>query len=62
MFSPPLMADNSLTLPAAQSTQVPQVDRMVVGNEERGAIGGTPLSITSCSSSTSSELANIELT
>ena len=30
VFSPPLMADNSLTVPAAESTQVPQVDRMIV--------------------------------
>ena len=46
----------------AESTWVPQADRMVVGNEERGAIGGIPLSITSHSSSTSSLLANIDLT
>ena len=51
------MADNSLTLPAAKSTQVPQVDRVVVGNEERGATGGTPLSITSLSLSTSNGVA-----
>ena len=34
---------------------------MVIGNEERGAIGGTLLSITSHSSSTSSRLPNIDL-
>ena len=62
VFSPPSVADNALTLLAAESTWVPQVDRMVIGNEERGAIGGTPLSITSCSSSTSTGLANIDLT
>ena len=62
MFSPPSMTDSSLTLPAAKFTQVPQVDRVVVGNEERGAIGSTSLSITSHSLSTSSELANIDLT
>ena len=61
VFSLPLMADNSLTLPAAESAWVPQADRVVVGNEERDAIGGTPLSITSCPSSTSSRLANIDL-
>ena len=35
---------------------------MVAGNEERGAIGGTLLSITSCSSGMSSGLTNIDLT
>ena len=35
---------------------------MVVGNEERGAIGGTSLSITSHLSSTSSGLASVDLT
>ena len=48
VFNPPSMADNSLTLPAVESTWVPQADRVVVGNGERGATGGTPLSITSC--------------
>ena len=62
VFSPLSGADNSLTLLAAGYTQVPQMDRMVIGNEERGAIGGTPLGITSCSSSASSRLANIDLT
>ena len=56
------MADNSLTLAAAESTQMPQADRVVVGNEERGAIGSTSLNITSHSSSTSSGLASIDLT
>ena len=41
-FGPPLMADSSLTLLAAKSTQV---DRMVIGNEERLAIGGTPFTV-----------------
>ena len=49
VFIPPSVADSSLTLPAAKSTQVPQMDRMVIWNEERDAIGGTPLSIMSCS-------------
>ena len=62
IFSPPLVADSGFTLLAAMSTQVPQVDRMFIGNEERGAIGGTPLGITSCSLSTSSGMANIDLT
>ena len=62
VLNPPSMADNSLTLLAAESTQVPQTDRVVVGTEERGAIGGTTFSITSCSSSTSSWLASIDLT
>ena len=35
---------------------------MVIGNEERGTVRGTPLSITSHSSSTSSRLAKIYLT
>ena len=56
------MADNSLTLPAAKSTEVPQADRLFVENGERGATGGTPLSITSQSLSTGSELASIDLT
>ena len=60
VFSP-LMADNSLTLLSAESSQMPQADRVVVGNEERGAIGGTPLCITSYSSRTGSRLANIDL-
>ena len=38
VFSPPLMADNSLTLLAAKSTQRSQADGVVVRNEERGAI------------------------
>ena len=46
VFSPPLMANNSLNLPAAKSTCVPQANRVVVGNEERVTTGGTPLSIT----------------
>ena len=54
VLSPPLMTDNSLTLPAAGSTWVPQAHKMVVGNEGRGATGGTPLRITFHSSSTSS--------
>ena len=53
-FSSPSVGDISLTLSAAESTLVPQVDRMVIGNEERSATGGTPLSITSHSSNTSS--------
>ena len=61
-FSPLLVADNSLTLAAAECTWVPQVDTMVIGNKERGAIGGTPLSINSHLSSTSSRLANIDFT
>ena len=56
------MAANSLTLLAAESTWVPQADRVIVGNEERSAAGGTPLSITSHSSRMSSGLANINLT
>ena len=62
VFSPSVMADDSVTLPAAESVWVPQADRVVVGNEERGAIGGTPLSITPCSLSISSGLASIDLT
>ena len=34
VFSPPSMADNSLTLLAAKSIHVLQVDMVVVGNEE----------------------------
>ena len=30
LFSPPSMADISLTLPAAESTWVPQADRLIV--------------------------------
>ena len=56
VFSPPLMADNGLTLLASKYSQVPKADRDAVGNEERGAIGATPLNITSHSLSTSSEL------
>ena len=64
VFSPLLVADNSLILPAAKSTGVSQADRMFVGNEcwKTGAVGGIPLSITSHSSSMSSGLANIDLT
>ena len=61
-FSSPSMADNSLTLSAAESIWVPQADRMVVGNEERHAIRDTLLSITSHSLSTRSALASIDLT
>ena len=56
------MADNNLALPAVESTRVPQTDRVVTRNEEKGATGGTPLHITSCSSSTSIGLASINLT
>ena len=56
------MADNSLTLPAAKSTQVPQADRVVVGDEERGPTGGTLLSIGSWLLNTCSGLASIDLT
>ena len=56
------MADSGLILPPVESTQAPQVDRVVIENDERGAVGGTHLSITSHSSSTSSGLANIGLT
>ena len=49
-------------MPAAESIWVPQADRLVVGNEERCVIEGTPLSITSHSLSTSSGLASIDLT
>ena len=38
------------------------MDKMFIGNEQRGAIGGTLLSITPHSSSTSSGLASIDLT
>ena len=62
VLSLPLGADSSLTLLEAKSTWVPQVDRMVIGNEKRDDVGGTPLSITSHSSSTSSRLANIGIT
>ena len=41
---------------------MPQAERLVIKNEERGATGGIPLSITSCSSSKSSGLASIDLT
>ena len=60
-FSPPLIADSNLSLPAAKSTQVPQADSVVVGMK-RGATGGTSLSITSQSSNTCSGLASIDLT
>ena len=56
------MANSSLTLLVAKSTLVPQADRVVVRSEERGATGGTPLSITSHSLSMSSGLASIDLT
>ena len=62
VFSPPLMAHDSLTLLVAKSTQVPKADGVAVGNEERGATGGSSLNIISCSSSTSSWLASIDLT
>ena len=62
VFTPPSEDYNSLTLLAATSTLLTEVDRMVVGNEERGAIGGTHLSITSHLMSTSSGLAGIDLT
>ena len=32
VLSPPLMANNNLTLPVAESTWVPQGDRVVVRN------------------------------
>ena len=41
---------------------MPQADRMVARNEETGTTGGTPLNITSHSSSMSSGLASIDLT
>ena len=47
VFSPLLVSDTSLMLLAAKSNQVPQAQRVVIRNEERGATGGTPLSITS---------------
>ena len=50
------MADNSLTLLAA----VPQMDRMLVGNEERGAIECTLSNIASHSLSTISGVASID--
>ena len=56
------MVDNNLTLPAAASTWLPHSDRIVVKNEEKGATGGTPLSMISHSSSTISRLASIDLT
>ena len=59
---PHLMADNNLTLLAAKSTQVPQAERVVIRNEERGATGGMSLNITSHSSSTSSGFVSIDLT
>ena len=62
VLSSPLVADNNLTLPAAESTQVPQAERVVIRNEERGATADTLLSITSLSSSTSSGFASIDLT
>ena len=39
MLSPTLTAYNGLTMSVTESTQVPQADRMIDGNEERGAIG-----------------------
>ena len=60
MLSPFLGTESSLTLPAVKSNWAPQVDRMVIGNEERSAIGA--LSITSHSSNTSGGVANIDLT
>ena len=62
VFTPASMTDNNLTLLVAKSTLVPQADRAVVANEERGATGGIPLSISSCSLSTSNRLASIDLT
>ena len=62
VLMPSLMADNNLTLPEAKSTWVPQADRVVLRNEERGATGGTHLRITSDLPSTSSGLASIDLT
>ena len=56
------MANHSLTLQAAKSTQVAQVDRVLVGNEERGATGGSPLSINSTLFSMSSGYTIIDLT
>ena len=46
VLSPSLMANNNLTLPVAESTWMPETDRVVARNEEKGATGGTPLSIT----------------
>ena len=46
VHSPHLMANNNLTLPVAESTWVPQADRVVGRNGEKGTTGGTPLSIT----------------
>ena len=40
------MAGNNLTLPAVKSTWVPQAEKVHIRNEDRGATGGTPLSIT----------------
>ena len=56
------MADNNLAQLAAESTWIPQAERMAIRNEERGSTGGMPLSITSHSSSTRSGLASIDLT
>ena len=39
--------------------QVPKVNRENIGDDERGATGGTPVRITSCSLSISSRLASI---
>ena len=41
---------------------MPHADRLVTGNEEKGATGGTPLSIASCSSNMISGLASTDPT
>ena len=46
VHSSPSMANNNLTLPVAESTWVPQADRVVGRKGEKGATGGTSLSIT----------------
>ena len=61
-LSPPLMAHNNITLQTAKSTQVPQPERVVMRNKEKGVTAGNLLSITSHLSSTSSGLASIDLT
>ena len=38
LHSAPFVADSSLTLPVAKSTWVPQVERMIIENEERGLL------------------------
>ena len=63
-FSPSLGTGTSLTVPAAESTWVPQPAMLEPSqlDAERGAIGGTPFSVVFFSSSWCSGFSNIDLT